>query len=49
MEAEFFTYLDYLMHTKAVIYILIVASLIGIACFWTFLSGKDENRNGDDF
>ena len=49
METEFFTYLDFLMHTKAVIFILIIASLIGIACFWNFLSGKDEDNYEDDF
>lgn len=49
MEAEFYTYLDFYMHTKAVTYILIIASLIGIACFWNFLSGKDEDNDGQDF
>lgn len=49
METEFYTYLNFLMHTKAVIYILIIASLIGIACFWNFLAGKDKDDNADDF
>ena len=48
MEAEFHTYLDFFMHTKSVIYILIVAALIGITCFWKFLVGKDEDNNGHD-
>lgn len=48
METEFYTYLDFLMHTKAVIYLLMIASLIGIACFWNFLAGKDDDNDGRD-
>ena len=49
MEAEFHTYLDYFLHTKSIIYVLIVVSLIGITLFWNFLAGKDEDNDGQDF
>ncbi len=42
MEPTFHTYQEFFLHTEAVTYILIIASLIGIALFWNFLSGKDN-------
>ena len=45
MEPIFHTYQEFHLHVEAVTYILIVASLIGIAGFWKFLSGKDEDKN----
>lgn len=46
MEPDFYTYQEFYTHTKAVIYLLMVAGLIGIAFFWNFLSGKDDNTKG---
>jgi len=42
METIFFTYQDFYTHTKGVSYVLIVAALVGMAFFWSFLSGKDD-------
>ena len=47
MESTFHTYQEFHLHIEAVSYILIVVSLIGIAWFWNFLSGKDNNGNDD--
>ncbi|MFH2058403.1 MAG: sulfate respiration complex protein HmcD [Pseudomonadota bacterium] len=49
MESIFYTYQDFYTHTKAITYILIIASLIGVACFWNFLAGKEDDENGNDF
>jgi hypothetical protein len=49
MEPTFHTYQEFYLHTEAITYILIVISLIGIAWFWNFLSGKDNQKNGNDF
>ena len=49
MEPIFYTYQEFYTYTKGIIYILIIASLIGVACFWNFLAGKDEDKNGNDF
>ena len=43
MDSMFHTLHDFMLHTKAVTYILMVAALIGIAYFWQFLSGKDSD------
>lgn len=43
MENIYYTLQDYLTHTKGVAYILIVIILIGMLCFWKFLTGKDED------
>ncbi|MDA8139548.1 MAG: hypothetical protein M0036_12940 [Desulfobacteraceae bacterium] len=42
MDTIFYTYQEFYTHTKAIAYLLMVAALIGIACFWKFLSGKDD-------
>ena len=34
---------DFMMHTEAVTYILIVVSLLAIAGYWCFLSERDED------
>ena len=41
MDTLFHTLHDFMLHTKAVTYILMVAALIGFAFFWQFLSAKD--------
>ena len=40
----YYTYQDFYTHTKGVIYILMIAALIGIAVFWNFLSGRDDKK-----
>lgn len=40
---EIHTLHDFFSHTKGIIYILIVAILIGMTAFWKFLTGKDED------
>jgi len=49
MEETIHTLQDYMLHTESITYILIVGALIGIAWFWNFLSGKDNDKNGNDF
>ncbi|MFH1983798.1 MAG: sulfate respiration complex protein HmcD [Pseudomonadota bacterium] len=41
MEQSFFTLQDFMVHTKAVIYVLMGVSLVGIVGFWFFLTGKE--------
>jgi hypothetical protein len=43
MDAGFHTLHDFMLHTKGVTYILMVAALIGIALFWQFLSARDRD------
>lgn len=40
---EIHTLHDFFGHTKGIIYILAVVSLIGITAFWKFLTGEDED------
>ena len=37
-----YTLHDFMMHSKAVTYLLMVAALVGILGFWGFLSGRDD-------
>lgn len=43
MDQVFFTLQDFMVHTKAVIYVLMGISLIAIVGFWHFLTGRDED------
>jgi len=43
MEQAFHTLQDFMVHTKAVVYVLMGISLIGIVGFWHFLTGRDED------
>jgi hypothetical protein len=43
MESAIHTLHDFMFRTESITYILIVASLIGIAGFWIFLSGSDKD------
>ena len=43
MDTIFYTLQDFLTHTKAVIYILIVLTLFALAGFWSFLTARDED------
>ena len=38
-----YTLQDFMLHTKNVTYVLIVAALLGITGFWIFLTGRDED------
>ena len=42
MEQAFYTLQDFMVHTKAVIYVLMGLSLVGIVGFWFFLTGRGE-------
>ena len=48
METIFYTYQGFYTHTEGVTYLLIIVSLICVACFWNFLAGKDEDENGNE-
>ncbi len=44
MQPEVFTSLqDFMLHTKSITYILMGVGLVALACFWVFLSGRDED------
>ncbi|MFZ2632474.1 MAG: hypothetical protein WA081_23260 [Desulfosalsimonadaceae bacterium] len=47
METIFYTYQNYYTYTKGVLYVLMFVALIGIALFWKFLSGKDDEKNSN--
>lgn len=44
MEPIYYTYQQFFTHTKGIAYILMVVALIGIAFFWRFLSGRDDEK-----
>ncbi len=44
MEYHFNTLHDFMVYTKGVVYILILAILIGFVAFWSFLNGRDPDR-----
>ena len=37
-----YTLQDFMLHTKNITYVLMVAALLGITAFWLFLTGRDE-------
>ena len=39
---EFYTLQDFFTHTKGVIYLLVVLTLVAMAGFWRFLNGRDD-------
>jgi hypothetical protein len=41
----FFTLQDFMTHTKGVIYLLMVAILVGMAGFWTYLAERDDDED----
>ena len=47
MENIFYTFQDFYTHTKGVMYLLMIAALIGIAFFWNFLVGKDDKKGNE--
>jgi hypothetical protein len=44
MNHSFHTLQDFLTHTEAVTYVLIVGILAAIAIFWCFLTQRDEDE-----
>jgi len=34
---------EFMLHTKNIIYILMVLALLAIPAFWLFLNGRDED------
>jgi len=34
---------EFMLHTKNIIYILMILALVGMTAFWKFLSGGDED------
>jgi len=34
---------EFMLHTKNIIYILMVLALLGMPAFWRFLNGRDED------
>ena len=43
MENIFFTLQDFFTHTKGVVYVLIILSLLALAGFWDFLNSRDDD------
>ena len=41
MGGEFLTLQEFMLHTKGIIYILMIAVLLGLTGFWLFLTGRD--------
>ena len=37
------TFQQFMLHTKNIIYIIIVMILLAMPAFWVFLSGRDED------
>ena len=42
MQEAFHTLQDFMVHSKAITYIVMGATLVVILLFWRFLSGRDE-------
>ena len=43
MEQAFYTLRDFMVHTKAVVYVMMGIWLIGVVGFWRFLTGRDDD------
>jgi hypothetical protein len=44
MEHAFYTLQHFMVHTKAVAYLLMAAALVGLPLFWRFLNARDEKK-----
>lgn len=42
MEDVFYTLQDFMVHSKAITYIVMGATLVVILLFWRFLTGREE-------
>jgi hypothetical protein len=43
MGHVFYTLQNFMTHTESVTYLLVIATLVGMALFWLFLTGKDKD------
>lgn len=43
MDGDIFTLHQFMLYTKGVTYILILAILLGFVGFWSFLTGRDDD------
>lgn len=43
MEQVFYTLQDFMVHTKAVVYVLMGLWLIAVVGFWQFLTNRDDD------
>ncbi|CAD7843079.1 MAG: hypothetical protein [Olavius algarvensis Delta 4 endosymbiont] len=43
MEQVFYTLQDFMVHTKAVVYVLMGLWLIAVIGFWRFLTSRDDD------
>jgi hypothetical protein len=44
MDTVFYTLHDFILYTKAVVYLLMGGILITLPLFWHFLTGRDEKK-----
>lgn len=44
MEHTFYTLLDFMIYSKGWTYTLMGMGLVGMLCFWFFLTGRDEKQ-----
>lgn len=44
MEGVFYTLQDFMMHSKGVTYLLMVAALFAFVYYWQFLTSRDEDE-----
>jgi hypothetical protein len=44
MEPAFYTFHDFMTHTKGIAYLLIGVALIALPLFWQFLTGRDNKK-----
>jgi hypothetical protein len=42
-----YTLQDFMLFTKSVTYLIVVAALIGFPAYWLFLTGRDEKKYRD--
>ena len=43
METGFFTLQDFYTFTKGIAYLLVIVVLFGLAGFWLFLNGREDD------
>lgn len=39
----FYSLQDFMLHSKTITYVLMGGGLVGLACFWYFLCGRDKD------
>lgn len=44
METVFYTLQDFMTFSKSITYLVMGATLIILALFWSFLTGRDEKK-----